>query len=231
MEKEHVSTLLSSLKEAGDTVVLEYKAKEILRAWGLPVPECRMAGSRDAAVEAGEDLGYPLALKVDSPHIIHKSDSGGVQLNIRNARDMAEAYAEIEKNCSSLDSAFKVLVQPMAVKGLEVILGVTHDPQFGPALMFGMGGIFVEIYKDVSFRLIPIRRADAVDMIHSIRALPLLQGYRGDPGGDLDLLADLMVSVSDLVSLNPVIREIDMNPVVLYPDGASVVDARLVLEG
>jgi acyl-CoA synthetase (NDP forming) len=231
MEKERVSTLLSSLRKAGDTVVLEYNAKEVLRTWGLPVPECRMAESRDAAVEAGESLGYPLALKVHSPRIIHKSDSGGVQLEIKNAQDMGKAYAEIEKSCSPLDPGFKVLVQPMVARGLEVILGVTHDPQFGPALMFGMGGIFVEIFKDVSFRLIPFGKADAMDMIHSIQALPLLEGYRGNPGGDLDLLADMMVSVSDLVSLNPVIQEIDMNPVILYPDGASVVDARLVLEG
>ncbi len=230
MEKERVSSLLSSLKKADDTVVLEYHAKEVLRAWGLPVPECRMAESRDAAVEAGESLGYPLALKVLSPRIIHKSDSGGVQLNIKNALDMGRAFSEIEKNCSSLDPEFKVLVQPMAAEGLEVILGVTHDPQFGPALMFGMGGIFVEIFKDVSFRLIPFGRGDAMDMIHSVKALPLLKGYRGNPGADLDLLADMMVSVSELVSRNPVIREIDMNPVILYPGGAAVVDARLVLE-
>jgi acyl-CoA synthetase (NDP forming) len=118
----------------------------------------------------------------------------------------------------------------MAEKGLEVILGVTHDPQFGPVLMFGMGGILVEIFKDVSFRLIPLNKGDAVDMIHSIKALPLLKGYRGKPGVDLELLADMMVSVSELVAQNSVIREIDMNPIILYPKGAAVVDARMAVK-
>jgi acetate---CoA ligase (ADP-forming) subunit beta len=230
MEKDRVSTLLTSLAQAGETVVSELKAKEVLRTWGLPVPDCRIADSHDTAVEAGEALGYPLALKVHSPRIIHKSDAGGVQLEIKNVGEMSKAYAEIERNCSSLDADFKVLVQPMAEKGLEVILGVTHDPQFGPVLMFGMGGILVEIFKDVSFRLIPLNKGDAVDMIHSIKALPLLKGYRGKPGVDLELLADMMVSVSELVAQNSVIREIDMNPIILYPKGAAVVDARMAVK-
>lgn len=230
MKKDHVKHLVSSLATADATAVSELQAKEILRDWGLPVPDCRLADSLDAAVVAGEALGFPLAMKVHSPLIIHKSDVGGVQLGLKNVGELKTAYCAIEKNCAPLDADFKVLVQPMAEKGLEVILGVSQDPQFGPALMFGMGGVFVEIFKDVSFRLIPLRRDDAIEMIHSIKALPLLKGYRGQPGADLELLADMMVSVSELVVENPVIREIDMNPVILYPKGAAVVDARMVVK-
>lgn len=229
MKKDHVSALLSSLAKADEKVVSELKAKEVLRTWGLPVPDCRIADSHDTAVEAGETMGYPLALKVHSPLIIHKSDAGGVQLDIKNIEEMSKAYNEIARNCSSLDADFKVLVQPMAEKGLEVILGVTQDPQFGPVLMFGMGGILVEIFKDVSFRLIPLNKGDAMDMIYSIKALPLLKGYRGKPGADIELLADMLVSISELVAQNSVIREIDMNPVIFYPRGAAVVDARMVV--
>ena len=230
MEKEQVRNLLSSLIVTGETTVSEFNAKKLLRSWGLPVPPCGLVDSSAEAVESGERLGYPLALKVHSPSIIHKSDAGGVQLNLNSVEDVEKAYVRIETNCSPLDADFKVLVQPMAKEGLEVILGVSHDPQFGPALMFGIGGLFVELFKDVSFRLIPIRNSDALDMIHSIKALPLLEGYRGKPGADIALLADIMVSVSDLVTEQPLIHELDINPLILYPDGAAVVDARMGLK-
>ncbi len=229
MEREQVRHLLSLLIETGETTVSEFNAKKLLRSWGLPVPPCGLVDSSGEAVELGERLGYPLALKVHSPSIIHKSDVGGVQLNLNSVEDVEKAYVRIETNCSPLDADFKVLVQPMAKEGLEVILGVSHDPQFGPALMFGIGGLFVELFKDVSFRLIPIRNSDALDMIHSIKALPLLEGYRGKPGADIALLADIMVSVSDLVTEQPLIHELDINPLILYPDGATVVDARMGL--
>lgn len=229
MEKEQVRDLLASLIETGETTVSEFNAEKLLRFWGLPVPPCALVDSVEEAVEFGERLGYPLALKVHSPSIIHKSDAGGVQLNLNGFEDVEKAYVRIGTNCSPLDTHFKVLVQPMAKEGLEVILGVSHDPQFGPALMFGIGGLFVELFKDVSFRLLPIRKSDALDMIHSIKARPLLEGYRGKPGANITLLADIMVSVSDLVTEHPVIHELDINPLILYPDGATVVDASMAL--
>jgi acetate---CoA ligase (ADP-forming) subunit beta len=230
MGKTSVRELVASSLKRSQTVLPELESKEILRSWGLPVPPCVVAASVAEAVRSAGQVGYPLAMKVLSPAIVHKSDVGGVKLGLTSEREVEQAFREIEASCRKLDPGFKVLVQPMVKGGIEVILGVSHDPQFGPALMFGAGGVFVELFRDVSFRLIPLKRKDAMEMISSIRAYPLLKGFRGKPGADVDCLADMILSLSELVLAHPEIREIDLNPVLALPQGAAVVDARMVLD-
>jgi acetate---CoA ligase (ADP-forming) subunit beta len=231
MEKVHVRDVVTSLRNQNRSLLTELESKEILRSWGLPVPACVQAASAAEVVSLAGQVGYPIAMKVLSPAIVHKSDAGGVKLDLASALEVDQAYREIEASCRRLDPGFKVLIQPMVKGGIEVILGVSHDPQFGPALMFGAGGVFTELFRDVSFRLIPLKRQDAVDMISSIRAYPLLKGYRGKPGADIGCLADMILSLSELVVAHPEIREIDLNPVLALPQGAAVVDSRMVLAG
>jgi acetate---CoA ligase (ADP-forming) subunit beta len=230
MGKTNVRELASLSLKQHRTVLPELESKEILRSWGLPVPPSVAASSVAEAVGSAGQMGYPLAMKVLSPAIVHKSDVGGVKLGLTCEREVEQAYREIEASCRKLDPGFKVLVQPMVTGGIEVILGVSRDPQFGPALMFGAGGVFTELFRDVAFRLIPLKRKDAVEMISSIRAYPLLKGFRGKPGADIDCLTDMIVSLSELVMQHPEIREIDLNPVLALPQGAAVVDARMVLD-
>lgn len=229
MEKAHVHDLVTSFRKQNRTLLTELESKEILRSWGLPVPACVQAASAAETVRSAGQIGYPLAMKVLSTSISHKSDVGGVKLGLASAREVEQAYREIEASCRKLDPDFKVLIQPMVKGGIEVILGVSHDPQFGPALMFGAGGVFTELFRDVSFRLIPLKRKDAMDMISSIRAYPLLKGFRGKPGADIDCLAEMILSLSELIVEHPEVREIDLNPVLALPKGAAVVDARMVL--
>ena len=229
MGKEQVDRLLASLVESKGEMVSEFETKEVIRNWGLSATECMLADSVDEAIQFGKGLGYPIVLKVHSPAITHKSDIGGVKLNLKDPGEVKTAYEEIKKVCESIDPNFRVLVQPMAKPGIEVILGVSRDPQFGPAVMFGLGGVFVELFEDVSFRLIPLSGNDAIEMITSIRAFPLLKGYRGKEAVDIEMLSNMIVSLSNLVVQYPFISEIDLNPVIVYSKGATIVDARMKL--
>lgn len=230
MEARTTGESVSSLLSQSSGVVSELEAKVILRRWGLPVPPCLMANNPAQAAKHAEELGYPVVLKVHSPAIVHKSEAGGVKLNLPDKGAVERAYEEIERMCRPLDPNFKVVVQPMAKPGLEVILGVSEDKQFGKAVMFGLGGIFVELFRDIVFRLIPLDRAQALEMIRSIESFPLLKGFRGRPSADIDALADIIVSLSDLVSRHPAISELDLNPIIVYPKHAAIVDARMVLK-
>lgn len=230
MEVKQIDPLMDMLRADGPRVLSEYHSKEILRAWGLPVPDCQVAGSAADAIRLAETIGYPVALKVHSEKITHKSDVGGVKLDLANADDVSKAYAEIASSCAPLDAAFKVLVQPMLPAGIEVILGVSVDGQFGPVIMFGLGGIYTELFNDVAFRLLPVNREQALELLTSVKAARLFQGYRGKPGGDIQSLANLVVQLSDLVMHYPEITELDLNPVFVYPGGAAIADARMVVK-
>ncbi len=230
MGKKELSRLLTSLLEAGCSVIPELEAKALLAAWGLPVVPCHLAKHPEDAVAAAEQLGYPVVMKVHSPAIVHKSDVGGVKMNIQSAAAVAQAFEDIAAACRPIDPGCGVVVEAMVKPGLEVIIGVSQDPQFGPTLLFGLGGVFVELFEDAAFRLIPVTHADAREMIAATRAFPLLKGYRGKPGGDVAFLADMIVSLSNLVDAFPAIREVDINPVIVYPQGALIADARMVLQ-
>jgi len=200
---------------------------------GLPCTEFALADSPAEAVRLAQAQGFPVALKISSPDIIHKSDVGGVQLGLNSAKAVENAYGELMsalKRSSSQAQVDGVLVSKMAPSGLEVIVGMNRDPQFGPVMLFGLGGIMVEIFQDVSLRLLPLTKDDAVSMIQEIKGYRLLTGYRGQPPVDEQALADCLLAVSRIAKDSPDIVEIDLNPVFAYPDGILVADARIIVK-
>jgi acyl-CoA synthetase (NDP forming) len=227
------ATIIESARSQGRIILSEVEAKQILAEAGIPVVETRLAKTPEDAVAIANELGYPVALKIVSPQITHKSDVGGVRLNVADARGVVLAFEEIVNNARRAvpDATIEgVSVQRMAKPGVEVIIGMTKDPQFGPVLMFGLGGVLVEVLKDVAFRIVPLAPRDAKQMIREIKGYPLLEGYRGQPPCDVSALEQMLLRLSEFVDAHPEIAELDLNPVFAYPDGAVAVDARVVLE-
>jgi len=214
-------------REEGRSYLMEHECKAILESLGISSTRAFVARSEEEAVEMSDSIGYPIVLKVLSPKVIHKSDAGGVKLDLKDAEDVKRAYGEIAASFGDED-LIGVAVQEMAPPGIEAIVGVTTDPTFGPALIFGLGGVFVEILQDISLRSIPLSELDAEDMIEEIKGISLLKGYRGY-SADIPALKRLLLQISDLVMNNPEIAEMDLNPVILYPSGYKVVDARIII--
>jgi acetyl coenzyme A synthetase (ADP forming)-like protein len=204
---------------------------EVLEAYGLPVAKTKETARSGEAVEAAEEMGYPVVMKVSAPKIMHKTDVGGVIKDIRSANDVVTAFRSIRKAFPDAGSKLRVAVQPMIKSGREIIVGVTQDPAFGPLIMFGLGGIYVETLKDVSFRIHPITDVDAVEMIDSIRGRALLDGVRGEKAVHKESLIDLMLRVSQLITDFPQIKELDINPFMAHADKTlcKVVDAKIVV--
>jgi acyl-CoA synthetase (NDP forming) len=226
------ATIIDQARTQGRKILTEVESKQLLEEAGIPTARARLATSRDAAVQAARDIGFPVVLKVVSPQITHKTDVGGVKLDLKSPEEVAAAFDEImaAAHRAAPDATIDgVSVQQMARPGIEVIVGVSTDPQFGPVIMFGLGGILVEVLKDVSFRIIPIAPRDARQMIREIKAFPLLEGYRGQDPADLAALESLLLRVSGFVEQQPEVSELDLNPVFAYKDGALAVDARIVL--
>lgn len=211
----------------------EVEAKILLEEHGLPVVQARLARTRQEAVAIAGHLGFPVAMKIISPDIPHKSDAGGVKLGLTSATRAGKAFRDIVASVRQKAPRARiggVSVQKMARPGTELIIGVSHDPQFGPMIMFGLGGVLVEILKDVSFRLIPLSRRDASEMVQEIKGYPILKGYRGHEEVNIPALEDFLLKVSSFIANNPQIRELDMNPVFGYRDGLVAADARIILE-
>jgi acyl-CoA synthetase (NDP forming) len=224
---EQYKEIIDQAHQEGRTYLMEHESKSILESLGISTTGSRAAKSEEEAVEIFQSIGTPVALKVLSPDVVHKSDLGGVRLNLKDASEVRRAYREIVKAFSD-KKLIGVSVQSMAQPGVEAIVGVTQDSTFGPMLMFGLGGVFVEVLKDVAFRSIPISESDAQDMIEEIKGYALLKGYRGY-SADIAALKRLLLQISDFVVNNPEISEMDLNPVFLYSDGYTVVDARIIL--
>jgi acyl-CoA synthetase (NDP forming) len=224
--------ILAQAKKENRTVLTEIEAKQILVESGITCTDTRLATAKDAAVKLTEQFGYPVVLKVSSVDITHKSDAGGVKVNLKNKAEVENAFDTIMRSCRAAVPTARiegVSVQRMARPGIEVIMGMIKDPSFGPVVMFGLGGVFVEVLKDVAFRIVPIERSDAEDMINEIKGKKLLEGYRGQEPADVAYLQQMLLKLSDFVNATPEIEEIDMNPVFAYKDGAVVVDARIIL--
>jgi acetate---CoA ligase (ADP-forming) subunit beta len=216
----------------GRWVLTEAESKELLTGLGIRTTQVRPAATRDEAVAASREVGYPCVLKVASPDITHKSDTGGVKLGLAGEEQVAEAFDAIMASCREESPEAEidgVTVQDMAAPGLEVIVGTATDREFGPVVMFGLGGVWVEVLEDVSFKLAPLTREDARAAMGEIRAARLLDGFRGSSPVDKAALEDILVKVSEFVVRTPEVREMDLNPVFAYPDGAVVVDARVIL--
>lgn len=227
------SDIITRAKNENRTILTEIEAKQIFTGAGINCIDTRLAKTREEAVSLSDEIGYPVVLKISSVDITHKSDAGGVKVNLTDKISVENAFDEILTSCRERypDADVEgVSVQGMADPGIEVIMGMTKDPQFGPVLMFGLGGVTVEILKDVSFRIVPLDKKDASKMIKEIKGYKLLQGYRGQDPADIEYLENMIVKLSDFINETPDIKEIDMNPVFAYKDGAVVVDARIIVE-
>lgn len=225
--------ILAQAKQEKRTVLTEIEAKQILSLAGINCTDTRLATSKEAALALSEEMGYPIVLKISSVDITHKSDAGGVKVNLKDKAAVEKAYDDIMASCTAKFPKANIegiSVQGMAKAGTEVIIGMTNDPSFGPVLMFGLGGIFVEVLKDVAFRIVPLEKSDAIEMINEIKGKKLLEGYRGQDPADIPCLADMLLKLSELVDKTEGIAEIDMNPVFAYKQGAVVVDARIILK-
>jgi acyl-CoA synthetase (NDP forming) len=225
--------ILRQARKENRANLTEIESKEIFKSAGIPVVEAKLARTKAEAISLSKKMGFPVVLKIVSLDVVHKSDSGGVRLGLANAVQVGKAYSEIISAIKKHYPKAKIdgiSVQKMAHPGVEVIIGMTKDKQFGPVLMFGLGGILVEVLKDVSFRIVPLVKRDASQMIKEIKGYPLLEGYRGQEPADIPFLEALILKVSDFIDKNPEIKELDLNPVFAYKDGAVAVDARVILE-
>jgi acyl-CoA synthetase (NDP forming) len=227
------SSIIGEVKRPSRTILSEIESKVLLNEAGIPTIETTLATSKEEAIGKSKKLGFPVVLKIVSPDITHKSDVGGVKLGLKTSKQVEKAYDEVllavrqRYPNAAIDG---VSVQKMARPGIEIIIGMTKDAQFGPVLMFGIGGILVEVLKDVSFRIVPLDREDAREMIREIKGYPLLEGYRGREPVDISILEEILLKVSRFVDNHTKIKELDLNPIFAYRDGAVAVDARVILE-
>jgi acetyltransferase len=226
-------SLIDECRAARRGSLLEHEGRRVLEAHGIPIPVHRLAGNRQELAGVMPAFGEsPLALKIVSPDIVHKSDADCVRLGVRGEAQATAALAEILANASAFAPDARiagVLVSPMAERGVEVIVGTSHDPQFGPVIMFGLGGVFVEVMRDVAFRTLPLSVEDARAMIDDIRGRQVFAGVRGLPAVDMPALTGLLMAVSGIALAYPEIAEIDLNPVILHAHGFSIVDVRMIL--
>jgi acetyltransferase len=235
VDRDRVRQILDQLRRESRATAGDTEARDILATYGVPLPKSALARNVDEAVAAAEAIGYPVVMKIASPDILHKTDIGGVKLNLASASDVRDAFDLIVYRATRHmpdATIWGCQVQQMVKGGKEVIIGMNRDPQFGPLIMFGLGGVYVEALKDVTFRVAPIDRREAKEMLGEIRAYNLLRGVRGEKPSDLDAIADTLVRVSQLVTDFPDIVEMDINPLLVFPAGQGVLglDMRLALK-
>jgi len=212
--------------------LLETEAKELLREYKIPFPAFKLIKNEKEISGLAEEINFPIVMKIVSPEIIHKTDAGGVKIGIKNEKDAELAYQEIffkAKKYNKEAQIFGVITYSMIPKATEIIIGMMKDPHFGPVIMFGLGGIFVEVLKDISFRILPIEEIDAEEMINEIKGYEILKGARGEASRDIEAIKILLMKISQLSIENPEIKEIDLNPVFVFKKGLQVVDARMIL--
>jgi len=212
--------------------LLETEAKELLKEYGIPVPDFKLIKSEDEIIGLAKEINFPIVMKIVSPDIIHKTDAGGVKLNIKDEKEDRSAYQEIIFKAKKYNKKARisgVIAYPMVPQGTEIIIGMMKDPHFGPVAMFGLGGIFVEVLKDISFRILPIEERDAREMITEIKGYEILKGARGESPKDIKAIREVLMKVSKLTMENPEINEIDLNPVFVFERGLQVVDVRMIL--
>ena len=220
----------NALKE--ERPLLANEAQQICNLHRIPTPRSERASSVHEAVLKANDIGFPVVLKVISPQILHKSDVGGVILNIRDEKELEVQYEQLLAGVGKREPSAKilgVLVEKMMPPSTEMIVGGIRDRQFGPSIMFGIGGIFAEIYDDVAFRVAPIDKIDASNLIHELKGHKILEGARGKPPADLDSIISILINVSDLMIEHDAINQLDLNPVIAYSDSVCAVDSRIII--
>ncbi len=226
------NAIIEAARRSGRTLLTEVESKQVLEEAGISTMKARLATNKDEAVRFAAEIGFPVVMKIISPDISHKSDVGGVALSLGDGPAVGAAYDEMLRRVGAAQPGAHidgVSVQTMAKPGTEVIVGMIKDPQFGPVLMFGLGGVMVEVLKDVAFRIVPLTDRDADQMIHDIKGYPLLAGFRGTEPADVGALKALLMQLSGFVGEHPEIEELDLNPVFAHSTGAIAVDARIVL--
>jgi acetyl-CoA synthetase (ADP-forming) len=225
--------IISKCIADGAVAIPELEAQQICKQFGVSCAPAVISGDEQECLQAAEAIGYPVVLKVVSPEVIHKSDAGGVVAGIADAQQLRRAYERLIRAVQNArpDALIRgVLVQKQVKKGVEAVVGGLRNAQFGPVVMVGLGGIYVEVLKDVSFRLAPVERDEALRQIKETKLYRLLQGVRGERPCDIDSLGELIVSTGQMISSIAEITEIDFNPAICSPEGCMVVDARLVLD-
>jgi len=212
--------------------LLETEAKELLKEYGIPVPDFKLIKSEEEITGLAKEINFPIVMKIVSPDIIHKTDAGGVKIGIKDEKEARIAYQEIIFQAKKYNKEARisgVIIYAMVPQGTEIIIGMMKDPHFGSVIMFGLGGIFVEALKDISFRILPIEERDAREMITEIKGYEILKGARGEASKDIEAIKILLMKISQLVLENPEISEIDLNPVFVFEKSLQVVDARMIL--
>lgn len=228
--------IIKNILKEDRTFLMEHESKDLLSNYKIPVGSYKVVKNLDSAIEFANQIGYPVVVKVMSPDIIHKTEAGIIKLNIKSEEQLKNAYNEVLSNAKFNNPNVEIIgvnVQKMVEEGVvEIIIGGMRDKNFGPVLMFGLGGIFVELFKDVSYRVCPVSKTEAERMIHSIKAFPLLDGYRGHRKADIRFLIDIMNKCCNLLHENPEIIEIDLNPIIIFEEGKAgiVADARIILD-
>jgi acyl-CoA synthetase (NDP forming) len=228
--KECEIIIQNALKEKRP--LLESEAQQICALHHIPTPKSSKATSAHDAILKAKEIGFPIVLKIISPQILHKSDVGGVILNVKDEKELEVQYEKLLVEIGKREPSAKVLgvlIEKMMPPSTEVIVGGIRDSQFGPSIMFGIGGLFAEIYDDVAFRVAPIDKIDASNIIHEIKGYKILEGARGKPPADLNSLINVLISVSDLMMEHDAISQLDLNPVIVYSDGVCAVDVRIIL--
>lgn len=233
-DEARIGSVFRQVRSEGRLQIGEAEARDILAAYHVPIPEAQLCRTAEEAVDFAEKIGYPVVMKIASPDILHKTDIGGVRLNVDSALDVRDSFDLITYRAQRFvpdAELWGCLVQRQVRGGKEIIIGMSRDPQFGPLIMFGLGGIYVEVLKDVSFRIAPFSRDEAEEMITEIRSFTLLQGVRGEEPADRKGIVDTLLKVSQLVTRFPEILELDINPLVVHEEGRGVtaIDMRLVL--
>ncbi len=232
--KKKVAEILNSLRKDGRRELMEFESKQVLAAWGVPVNRTELARDLSEAVKVAREVRYPLVLKITSPDIIHKSEAKGIKVGLSSELELRQSFGELIDNARAYKPDAKILgvtIQEYLSPAREVIVGALQDPSFGATVMFGLGGVWVEVLKDISFRLAPLSAEDAREMIQEIKGYPVLAGIRGAPQADVNALVDIIQKVGQLVHEFPEITEMDLNPIFAFDDGkgAVVADARIIL--
>lgn len=213
--------------------LLENEAKQICNLHHIPTPKSYITKTPEEAVERANEIGFPVVLKIVSPHILHKSDIGGVALDIKDKKQLVKTFKKLITKINRKKASVKVigfLLEKMMPPSTELIIGGIRDDQFGPSVMLGMGGIFTEIYEDVTFRVAPISKMNALRMIHELKGSRILKGIRGKPPADLKSIVNLLINVSELIWSHDTINQLDLNPVIVYQNDVCAVDARIILK-
>jgi acyl-CoA synthetase (NDP forming) len=236
VDKEDVESIFNQVRKSGKVDLTQEEAYHVLEAYGIPMAKFRVVKGLEDVVSSAEEIGYPLVLKIADPGVSHKTEIGGVVLDIRDDGDMVKAFQRLkEKRNRILKTKTRgtYMVQEMVEGGQETIMGMNLDPAFGPLLMFGLGGIYVEYLKDVTFRILPLTDIDTSDMIRSIRGYKILEGVRGEEPSDINALSEAIARLAQLVTDFPQIKQLDVNPFIVLPEnrGAKAVDARMSLVG